>query len=176
MTMPPTANRVIPVGPVLGILRAYLTAGNPPGGGPSWTMGMSLTDCNNKRARMGRTMSLPSDFEARSVFHPKHWVIHETVIMMQAVYKKNSNERCSGQLIYRCWPLAHLHSRSTPSEKFSHFSQILRRLFMNSNRGVWQRRGKQRHSEGWPSYQLVSTGTSVRAGDPLALNSYKIKI
>lgn len=30
-----TAKSVKPAGPVLGILRAYLTEGNPPGGGPS---------------------------------------------------------------------------------------------------------------------------------------------
>jgi len=36
---------VKPVGPVEGILRAYLMDGNPPGGGPSWSMGMSFTDC-----------------------------------------------------------------------------------------------------------------------------------
>lgn len=40
-----TANRVKPVGPVLGSLRAYLTEGKPPGGGPSWRTGMSLMDC-----------------------------------------------------------------------------------------------------------------------------------
>lgn len=40
-----TANRVKPVGPVLGSLRAYLIEGKPPGGGPSWTTGMSLMDC-----------------------------------------------------------------------------------------------------------------------------------
>lgn len=40
-----TANNVNPAGPVLGILRAYLTDGNPPGGGPSWRTGMSLMDC-----------------------------------------------------------------------------------------------------------------------------------
>ena len=35
MTDAVTANSVKPVGPVLGSLRAYLTEGNPPGGGPS---------------------------------------------------------------------------------------------------------------------------------------------
>ena len=45
MTAAPTANIVKPVGPVEGSLRAYLTDGNPPGGGPSWRTGMSLTDC-----------------------------------------------------------------------------------------------------------------------------------
>lgn len=30
-----TAKRVNPAGPVLGSLRAYLTEGKPPGGGPS---------------------------------------------------------------------------------------------------------------------------------------------
>lgn len=31
------------LGPLLGILRAYRTGGNPPGGGPSWRIGMSFT-------------------------------------------------------------------------------------------------------------------------------------
>ena len=33
------------MGPVEGMRRAYLMEGKPPGGGPSWIMGMSLTDC-----------------------------------------------------------------------------------------------------------------------------------
>ena len=48
MTAAPTANMVKPVGPVDGSLRAYLTDGNPPGGGPSWRTGMSLTDCSKQ--------------------------------------------------------------------------------------------------------------------------------
>lgn len=35
MTTAPTANNVTPVGPVLGIRRAYRMDGKPPGGGPS---------------------------------------------------------------------------------------------------------------------------------------------
>lgn len=31
------------LGPLDGILRAYLTGAKPPGGGPSWRSGMSLT-------------------------------------------------------------------------------------------------------------------------------------
>lgn len=34
-----------PVGPVLGSLRSMRKDGKPPGGGASWRMGMSLTDC-----------------------------------------------------------------------------------------------------------------------------------
>ena len=41
----PTAKRVKPVGPVEGSRRAYLMEGNPPGGGPSCTTGMSFMDC-----------------------------------------------------------------------------------------------------------------------------------
>jgi len=39
------AKTVKPPGPVLGMRRAMRTEGNPPGGGPSCTTGMSLTDC-----------------------------------------------------------------------------------------------------------------------------------
>ena len=42
------ANRVNPVGPVEGIRLAYLMEGKPPGGGPSCTTGMSLTDCTRQ--------------------------------------------------------------------------------------------------------------------------------
>ncbi len=47
-----TANSVNPAGPVLGILRAYLTDGKPPGGGPSWSTGMSLMDCIDTQAHL----------------------------------------------------------------------------------------------------------------------------
>lgn len=47
-----TANSVNPAGPVLGILRAYLTDGKPPGGGPSWSTGMSLMDCIDTQGRL----------------------------------------------------------------------------------------------------------------------------
>lgn len=41
----PTAARKIAtaLGPLLGMRRAYLTGRNPPGGGPSWRTGISLT-------------------------------------------------------------------------------------------------------------------------------------
>ena len=48
MTAVPMANRVNPVGPVEGIRLAYLMEGKPPGGGPSCTTGMSLTDCTRQ--------------------------------------------------------------------------------------------------------------------------------
>ena len=44
----PTAKRVKPVGPVEGSRRAYLMEGNPPGGGPSCTTGMSFMDCTSQ--------------------------------------------------------------------------------------------------------------------------------
>jgi hypothetical protein len=43
-----TAKTVKPPGPVLGMRRAMRTDGNPPGGGPSCTTGMSLTDCGGQ--------------------------------------------------------------------------------------------------------------------------------
>lgn len=52
-----TANSVNPAGPVLGILRAYLTDGKPPGGGPSWSTGMSLMDCINTQRHLLITSS-----------------------------------------------------------------------------------------------------------------------
>jgi hypothetical protein len=38
-----TRKSAVALGPLLGIRRAYLTGANPPGGGPSWSSGMSFT-------------------------------------------------------------------------------------------------------------------------------------
>jgi hypothetical protein len=43
ITAEDTNSTVNPLGPELAILLAYLTAGNPPGGGPSCNTGMSFT-------------------------------------------------------------------------------------------------------------------------------------
>ncbi|KAJ0702897.1 hypothetical protein HanPI659440_Chr14g0544871 [Helianthus annuus] len=37
-------NMATALGPLEGIRRAYRTGAKPPGGGPSWRSGMSLTD------------------------------------------------------------------------------------------------------------------------------------
>ncbi len=74
MTAVATANRVKPVGPVEGSRLAYLMEGKPPGGGPSCTTGMSLTDCTTmltqgfcSHSLPIKTQERPSTLEAR--FH-----------------------------------------------------------------------------------------------------------
>ena len=56
----PMANRVKPVGPVEGSRRAMRTLGKPPGGGPSWITGMSLTDCMAQRQLSAESVQLDS--------------------------------------------------------------------------------------------------------------------